>query len=496
MSVASSGDSSSGEETAGELAAAFTPSRLLQRTPPQGVVPAAVEAMEEDASPEAKRVRKTKRKRPLKTPPAQSAEGALALAVGGPSTRVAEGAPAPVAVGLSVREERVAAVPAAPASVEVDAVPLAGSAPTLVPAPICSGSRIAHREAAADVLRILMEDDRLSKVRKEQLRRGVEKMVEAFSEASHMAEACSAKLEGIGGVVAGVREEVRGVALMVPGRAAAAVCEAPRESYAQMTKRVVERAAERTVSAVVIRPQEVVEGASSEKTKVALKAILNPVEDGFRRVSVRRARGAAVVVETTTAEGAARLIASTKLKSGGFLAEKPKGRLPRVVVYDTPSGMSDADLLGAIYEANDVKDVMDIATFRSETRRVAKFGPKGKPLVGSILACTGRVRQSLLSQGAVFLGWSYCNVRDYVGATRCYRCHLYGHVQKDCRYRAQVCGRCAAEGHEAKKCASGVQVCASCKRFGRRSDHPTGDRSCPALQHAVERVALTTSYDG
>jgi hypothetical protein len=343
-----------------------------------------------------------------------------------------------------------------------------------------------------------MEDDRLSKVRKEQIRRGVEAMVDAFSEASHMAEACSAKLEGVGGVVAGVREEVRSAALEAPRLAAAAVCEGPkkRESYAEMTKRVVEKATERTFSAVVIRPQQVAEGASSEKTKVALKTILNPVEDGFRAVSVRRARGAAVVVETTTAEGAARLIASEKLRSGGFVAEKPKGRLPRIVVYDTPSGLSDGDLLKAIYAANDVQNVMDEATFLSETKRMSKFGPKGKPLIGSILACTGRVRQALLSQGYVYLGWSACRVRDYVGATRCYRCHLYGHIQKDCKFRAQVCGKCAAEGHEANKCSSDVQVCASCKRFGRRSDHPTGDRSCPALQHAVERVAVTTSYDG
>jgi hypothetical protein len=270
----------------------------------------------------------------------------------------------------------------------------------------------------------------------------------------------------------------------------------PRPSFAEVASRAVSRAVERKTGVVVIRP-EVPEGATVERTKAAVKEALNPTVDGFRVVRVTGARGAGVVVETSTKEEAQKILGSAKLRERGLKAAEPIGRLPRLVIYDTPRELSDEDFLKEIYEGN-LAGRYDRALFMTSAKRVAKFGPREHSLVGSVIVCPGAVRALLLEQGHVFLGWSACRVRDFIGATRCHKCHLFGHVEAACRSSTVKCARCAGDGHREPDCqsSSDVKTCASCAQFRKRGDHPTGDRDCPVYRAAVDRVAASTNYNG
>jgi hypothetical protein len=271
----------------------------------------------------------------------------------------------------------------------------------------------------------------------------------------------------------------------------------PRETFADIAARSVAKAVAAKRSVVVIRPESV-EGTSAECTRSTLKSVLNPVEDGFRVAKVRKARGAGVIVETTTEEGVERIMSfSERLKQKGLKAELPKGRKPQIVVYDVPRELKDEDFLQEIFDSNLKDHGFDKENFMASAKCARKFGPRARNSVGHIITCSPQVRKFLTEQGYLCLQWLSCKVRDYVGATRCFKCHLYGHTRGECKSQVQVCSRCAGKGHERDKCQApaGRIVCATCTRFNKRADHPTGDRDCPFNRAAIERVAQSTSYE-
>ena len=58
-----------------------------------------------------------------------------------------------------------------------------------------------------------------------------------------------------------------------------------------------------------------------------------------------------------------------------------------------------------------------------------------------------------MQKGKVIIGWVNC--RDRLRTTKCYRCHQFGHQEKDCKSevdRSKECFRCGKEAHKAGDC--------------------------------------------
>lgn len=242
------------------------------------------------------------------------------------------------------------------------------------------------------------------------------------------------------------------------------------------------------------------EGKTSEDTRQTLEKVLDPKKDGFQPVRTRKIKGAGVLVQTSSVGGLDNLKKVIhKIEASGMKMVQPTGRLPRVVIYDVPRGEPEADkkLFEEIF-TNNINGNSNISKedYLRTMRRVALFGKRNQTTMNMIITCHPDARNVLINSGHCFLGWNACRVRDYSGATRCFKCHLYGHVAKNCTATVKICRHCSGQGHDLEDCPNKAQaaICATCKRFNRPANHKTGDRNCPAHLAAIEAQVRMTDY--
>jgi len=72
-----------------------------------------------------------------------------------------------------------------------------------------------------------------------------------------------------------------------------------------------------------------------------------------------------------------------------------------------------------------------------------------------------------------------------VQPSRCYRCHLYGHLHYRCKSPAPICGQCSQPGHAASTCTATVFLCAAC---GGKGEHKATDSGCPVYRRELDRL--------
>lgn len=119
----------------------------------------------------------------------------------------------------------------------------------------------------------------------------------------------------------------------------------------------------------------------------------------------------------------------------------PMRRLPKIVIYNVPKGEStqDASLFEEILVNNlEGKTPISKEDHLRTTRKVSLFGKRDTGTMNMILTCHPDVRKTLIDSGMCSLGWNACRTRDYLGATRCFKCHQYGHI-KACPQEKETC---------------------------------------------------------
>lgn len=124
--------------------------------------------------------------------------------------------------------------------------------------------------------------------------------------------------------------------------------------------------------------------------------------------------------------------------------------------------------------------------------RVSLFGRNDGQTMNMIVSCHPECRRVLIDNGLCYLGWNAFRVRDYLGATRCFKCHMYGHVSRNCIQEKVTCRHCATLGHDYEECPKKalLAVRATCSRFKKQADHST----CPAFKGAIESQVRMTDY--
>lgn len=238
----------------------------------------------------------------------------------------------------------------------------------------------------------------------------------------------------------------------------------------------------------------------SAATEALLKAAINPAEDGFKVVRMRRIKKKGVLVQAEQERDIERMIDGTlgrKLDAGGLKAAIPTRRGPRILIYDVPRDLEDAELVKTIFELNIKGKGMDLNTFKDQFKLAFRTGPRNRPETNWVVNSSAAVRNLLRAEGRVYIGWASCRVVDFLGVTRCFRCCAFGHVAAKCSSTAPTCGHCGESGHEKKGCPKGGQPpsCANCKRAGKNGVHEVDDQECPALQYALRRECQRTTWE-
>lgn len=248
--------------------------------------------------------------------------------------------------------------------------------------------------------------------------------------------------------------------------------------------------------AVCIFPTDGDATKDSDGTKKIIEDIIRPSELGVRVTGIKKIRNKGILINTATASEQQKLLNAPCFDNSSKLkARLPSKRLPRLIFFNVPRDLTDEDFLRmALTGIPNIEDI-DETIARCKLSHLA--GARTGNACHRIYAVPATVRKFLVEQEKVFISWTICRVRDFIGLTVCAKCHMIGHSYKYCRDTKPTCGHCAQQNHTGESCPNSTikPVCATCTRFGKPADHSTGDRdNCPAYIAALKNDLATIDY--
>lgn len=102
----------------------------------------------------------------------------------------------------------------------------------------------------------------------------------------------------------------------------------------------------------------------------------------------------------------------------------------------------------------------------------------------------------IMRKGRLEIDASLHRVEEHVSPALCFRCCIYGHVQKYCKAETPICYKCAGD-HDGKDCRSERKECANCKKGDiEPRDHTARSWVCPIMRRKMEVERRLVDYGG
>lgn len=243
--------------------------------------------------------------------------------------------------------------------------------------------------------------------------------------------------------------------------------------------------------AVVIRPTQ----ADAKVDKDTVLKSLEPVLRKAKLSKVRQLGERGLLIESPSVLDISKIKDSAPLKEAGFTARDPIKPAPKMLIYDVPSGMTDADLASELYERN-LEEAGLTPDVKAYIRPRFKVGPKGKGTEHRVVEMPGAAMKAIQTIGRVYLQYGSHRAREYMDTARCYKCQRFGHKQEKCQ-NAVVCGHCSAKGHKIADCPKKAEAptCSNCLARKQPADHLVTSASCPEWLRAVSMYTRGVNYE-
>lgn len=235
---------------------------------------------------------------------------------------------------------------------------------------------------------------------------------------------------------------------------------------------------------------------TSDETKKIIQDTINPTEEGYQVVGLRKTRNTGVVISTKD-ENSKMTEMKEKLEKKGLVVTLPGLKRPRIIIYGVDSDMDEENLLKAIHAQNYEKEGRTLEEVKANFKPIFKTGRKNMPTRNWVLETSPAARKNAVQQkGKMQIGWYSCRVEDYVEVTRCYKCQGTNHTAAKCKEQNETCSHCGQIGHSHKVCSKKNEPpkCVNCAKLGLKADHPAVDRSCAFYLKQVELRANHTDY--
>lgn len=234
---------------------------------------------------------------------------------------------------------------------------------------------------------------------------------------------------------------------------------------------------------------------NGEQTKKALLGCLNPSQLKIQCDGIRKFGKNAVKLQTMSD---LEKIDTKALEKAGLTIKPLSKFAPRLALRRVPVNMDKDQVKAAIISQN-LEDADLQARAAKQITPLFKFGPRGGSNVNWVIQVTPELRNILLAQTRIYVGWEACTVSDHIRVTRCYQCQGFGHLAIHCKNDTQ-CGYCEGK-HNSKNCENKAKPdmhrCVNCIKIGIKQDkakHSTDSRECSAYRRKLDETISNIDY--
>jgi hypothetical protein len=183
---------------------------------------------------------------------------------------------------------------------------------------------------------------------------------------------------------------------------------------------------------VLVTPTVADDDATSDDTKNKVMELIDPNRLGIKIKRITRTRNKAIRFESESANNETKLKACKQLEENHFEVNVPKKMLPRIAVYSVRAKVTEKELKEDIEAQNDLLET-------SHVKPLFRFGKRNEHTTNWVVELDPESRKKILYNKRVFAGFSSYKVKDFVSATRCYKCQRHGHTAKNCRIAGYEC---------------------------------------------------------
>lgn len=248
----------------------------------------------------------------------------------------------------------------------------------------------------------------------------------------------------------------------------------------------------RTVKPQRLRPMAVIVAQGKEQFPELLKTIRQKVDPVVTGTSISRLR------QTKTGN------LLVEINGGSEKAEIVRAEIERSLGPNTSVRLADDS------RPIEIRDLDGLTTKEEVLKAIAdSCGPSGAKLVSlriayggaqtAVILLSAAMAKRLCDAGRLRVGLVYARVRPTELPNRCFRCHAFGHIARECAGvdRTTCCWRCGEPGHQSRACTATLQVAKSYRdelsnaanEGTQRTRRPSRERSAPDLTSSKKNTA-------
>jgi hypothetical protein len=207
-----------------------------------------------------------------------------------------------------------------------------------------------------------------------------------------------------------------------------------------------------------------------------------------------------VIIKCPTSSDADTIRAALpRLTKGNLVAKEGKRLTPTVILKGIEKETADDEIIEYILQQNDsIFEVVGQNKDAIKLQRIIK-NRKSDNLRNAVLLVNNDVREVMLSQERISIGFQRVRVEDSCPLMQCFKCMGYGHSAARCTESKDRCLHCAGD-HKSFECTKKEQKeefrCWNCVKMAKgkteATKHRANDRECPyrlkMMQRTLERV--------
>jgi len=179
-------------------------------------------------------------------------------------------------------------------------------------------------------------------------------------------------------------------------------------------------------------------------------------------------------------------------KLNAVTVERPKRKLPTLLLMFVPKDVEDAAIKDTILQQNNLTHIEDPVLNIKFTKRTFEDSRN------VVIEVSPNLRRESVALQKIKLYWSMCKVEDFVVVTRCLKCLGFGHTSRFCQNQLK-CSHCA-ENHHWKECGKQhPNRCANCLKANTyihddskkiNTNHRVFSKECPRMRR-IESIIIS-----